>query len=291
MIGTHVSTDNMPGMVCVSLLDLLLVFLTAACVAWAFNVRAALIWVIFFGCHYLISTHYTLRAAFLRLDWVMCLALAVCFLKKGWYGLAGGLTAYAALARVFPVAFAFGMGVKMLADVIKTRKLGRNYLAYWASFTGAMVMLVGASIIYSGGIESWKEFLSKILQHDRDISGWRIGFKYVFLMSYNGGAFWGQDLGQFFEHWKVVWWAIQLIVIAASAFLIRYLDDYEALAYGRCTFRSNSSSSVISSHSRALNPSRGVHGWRRMASKRRWLFSNPRCSASTFSSSVKLLSR
>ncbi len=229
-LSNRAPTDNLFRLTCTALIDALLLLLAIGCVAWAFDYRAALLMVIFLGVHYLFS-HYTLKAAFLRLDWVVCLTMAVCMLKKGWYKTAGGLCAYAALARVFPLAFVFGVGAKFFFDLVRTRSIHHRYFGYFASFGCTVAVFVLASILYHGGVEIWREFFAKIAAHDRDISAWRVGFKYVFLMSYNGGAFWGTDLQQFFEHWKWLWWTIQVAVLLASAFLVQKLEDYEAMAF------------------------------------------------------------
>ncbi len=231
-LSNQVSTDNMRGMISLALLDVALILAALACVWWAFDHRIALLMAIFFGSHYLVSQHYTLRAAFLRLDWVMCLVMVVCMLKKERYRVAGALTAYASMARVFPLVFAFGMGIKAVVDFVSTRSVNRRYLAYWASFAVTAAILVGASLFYVGRLDAWGDFFAKIGQHNKDISGWRVGFKYVFLMSYDGSAFWGRNLAEFFEDWKLVWWTIQAVVILLSAFLVLRLDDYEAVAYG-----------------------------------------------------------
>lgn len=197
-MSNRAPTDNLSGLTCIALLDALLVLIAVACVVWAFDYRAALLMVIFLGVHYLYS-HFTLKAAFLRLDWAMCLVGAVCMIKKEHYKTAGALCAYATLSRVFPLIFVFGLGAKFSLDFLRTRTLNRRYLGYFASFAITLAILVLASIIYSGGLHTWHEFFAKISAHDRDISAWRVGFKYVFLMSYSGSAFWGMSLGQFFK--------------------------------------------------------------------------------------------
>lgn len=230
-LSNAVSTDSLRGPTLLALLDAFLILAAALCVWWAFDHRVALLMIVMLGTHYLTSQHYTLRSAFLRLDWVMCLVMAVCMLKKKHYVAAGALSAYAALARIFPVIFVFGMGAKFLWDLITTRSINQRYFAYWASFTITVLILVIASIIYAGGLESWREFLGKIELHNKGISAWRVGFKYVFLMSYKGTAFWGRGLTQVFEDFKVYWWGIQAAVLLISFFCVWKLEDYEAMAY------------------------------------------------------------
>ena len=229
-LANAVSTRNYWGMIGLATLDACLALAALACVWWAFGHRTMLLLIIFLGTHYLLA-HATLKAAFLRLDWVMCLVMAACMLKKERYAAAGALSAYAALARVFPAVFAFGIGAKLLVDLLRTRRINRRYLAYFAAYGVTIAVLVTASVIYAGGLESWKEFTAKVGSHNKDISAWRVGFKYVFLMSYNGSAFWRTSLSQFFADRQVIWWGIQAAVLLVSLFLVRNLEDYEALAY------------------------------------------------------------
>jgi len=230
-LANMTSTDSLRGVTLLALLDAFLILAAALCVWWAFDHRIALLMILMLGTHYLTSQHYTLRSAFLRLDWAMCLVMAVCMLRKERYAVAGALTAYAALARVFPLIFAFGMGARFLWDLVKTRTLNRRYLAYWTAFGLTAVVLVGGSILYDGGFDSWRQFLGKIGLHNKSISAWRIGFKYVFLMSYKGSAFWGRDLAQVFEDYKAYWWGIQAAVLLISFLCVWRLEDYEAMAY------------------------------------------------------------
>jgi len=231
ILANTVSTQSPRGMAVLPCLDVLLMLCAIACVWWAFGHRVALLMALLVCTHYLTS-HFTLKAAFLRVDWVMCLVMAVCMIKKERYKTAGLLTAYATMARVFPLIFAFGIGAKALLDLIKTRRINPRYFGYFAALGGTAAALFLASVIYDGGLGAWREFLGKMAVHNTDIAAWRVGFKYIFLMSYRGSAFWGTNLKTFFEQWKLVWWGIQLALLLLSFLLVRHLDDYEAMAYG-----------------------------------------------------------
>ena len=56
-----------------------------------------------------------------------------------------------------------------------------RYLRFFCAFAAAVALLTGASLAYSGGTYLWQDFGSKIGRHNQDISGWRIGFKYIFM--------------------------------------------------------------------------------------------------------------
>ncbi|MFP4502931.1 MAG: CapA family protein [Candidatus Hydrogenedentota bacterium] len=229
-IANQVPTSDWAGMQRLPLIDVAFALAALLLVWWAFGMRAVLLVIIFLGGHY-VTSHFTLKAAFMRLDWVMCLVMALCFLRKQWYIPAGLALAYATGARVFPVIFGFGIGAKMLWTFFQTRRLERRYVRFFAAFAGGLAVLVGASLLY-GGIGPWREFLGKIAQHNSDISPWRIGFKYVFLVSWNGGAYWDMPIAQAFEEHKALWWSIQGAMLLLSFVLVKKLADDEAFAYG-----------------------------------------------------------
>ena len=230
-LANHVPTDSARGMMSLALLDALLILCATGCVWWAFDHRAALLWVTFLGTC-LLMDHSHMKGAFLRTDWAMCLVMAVCMLKKEHYAIAGSLTAYAALSRVFPAIFAFGIGAKFALELLGRRTVNRRHLAYLASFGATVAVLVLASIVYAGGLDSWREFAGKIAYHNKSISDWRVGFKYIFMMAYRRQPPGTSSHGLFFDEWRIVWWSIQVFVLALSVFLVRKLDDHEAMSYG-----------------------------------------------------------
>ena len=103
------------------MLDLALMCLLFAAIAWAFGAETmlfALFWyaTTFSGRWPMVAT------AYLRHDWVVALALSVCLLAPGKRlertrgFLAGGCMAYAASVRVFPAVFFWPYGILFLRD-------------------------------------------------------------------------------------------------------------------------------------------------------------------------------
>lgn len=228
-LSNTVSTESRGGMQTLVFADVVLLAAAFFCTLWAFGYRAALLLVVFMGTHYLMS-HNTLRAAFLRLDWLACLVIAICMVKRERYKAAGAFTAWAALSRVFPAVFAFGIVARLLTDLLWKRTINRRCLAFLVSLGATSVILVGLSVLHSGGLGPWREFLDKVGQHDGDISPWRIGFKYVFLMIHD--PYYQGNPQVFFESHQALWWSIQAGVLIVCALLIRGLDDAEAMAFG-----------------------------------------------------------
>ncbi len=231
-LANRVSTGHLLFLVC---LDLVLLALMFALVGVAFGWRIMCFSVIFWGALFMMSfTH--IRGAFLRLDWLTFLAMALCLLKLERYGTAGALMAYAAMARIFPLVFAFGLGVKFAADILKKRTLNKRYLTFFTAFALVASLLFLATVIDQGGLSQWRAFFTKIALHDRDVSPVRVGFRYIFLMTYkNSFGAWPPFESQkqlFFESHQFAWWGIQLAVLLFSGAAVRKLQDYEALALG-----------------------------------------------------------
>lgn len=236
LLSNAISTRNGPGMTFLASLDVLFGLAAFICLWWAFGPRVALLALIFVTTHY-VTSHATLKAAFLRLDWVMCLTMAVAMLRKGKHGVAGALTAYAACVRVFPLFFAVALGVKLCVDTLRwlrdrSSPFPRGLLLYFVWMGVTAVVLIALSVIYAGGLDSWREFFDKVGQHNKDISPWRIGFKYVFLMSYQQTPFYGGTYRAFFENHQLLWWSIVCAVLALSFLLVRRLEDHETLSFG-----------------------------------------------------------
>jgi len=217
------------------LLDLALVALAVVLVWMAFGYRTAMFTLIAFcTCFSMSYTH--IRGAFLRLDWVTLLVMTTCMLKMGRYKTGGFLLAYAGMARMFPLAFGFGMGAKFLWDLYETRKLNRKYIEFFVALGVGCVALVGLSAWLDGGFERWPAFFAKIALHDHDISGMRVGFKYLFLMNFDdpkiGWTAFEAAQWETLEQFRWLLWGIRGLVLAASLWLVRGLDVYETVPYG-----------------------------------------------------------
>lgn len=237
LLSNAISTDNLKGMHALALLDPLLIVLALLAAWWAFGHRAALLTAAFFGINFLTMQSPTMKAAYLRTDWIMLTILGAAFVKKGWYKTAGGFMAYAGLARIFPIIFAFGMGARGLVELVRTRRMPWKHFQFFAAFAVTGGLLVGASILYAGGLHQWREFFDKISYHNSDISTWRVGFRYIFLGTFDlvprGVDWWTYkaQLQEFQAQWGHVWWGIQAVVLLASVYLARYLEDGESIVY------------------------------------------------------------
>jgi hypothetical protein len=230
-----VSVQTFIGLFLLASLDPLLLGLMFFVLWKAFGRSATLLALVLLGSMFVMADG-TIRGAFLRFDWLALLVMATCCLKLDRYKTAGALAAYAGAARIFPLAFAFGLGAKCLWELVSTRRIARRYLEFFVTFSLVIVVLVGGSLLADGGTETWESFWSKIRFHDTHMSHLRVGFKPLLLA---GAAPFMNDWPAHatmralrFGELRTVWWALQVLVLTAAFFAVRRLKDYETMAIG-----------------------------------------------------------
>jgi hypothetical protein len=234
-ITNGIPTSSPFGMGFLVSLDLVLIAVMTVLAAWAFGWRNGLLALIFFcTCFCMSFTH--IRGGFLRLDWVTMLVMSTCLIKKARYKTAGALMGYAGMARIFPLVFAFGLGGKFLWDLVRTRKLNRNYLAFFITFGVVCVILISLSIWSDGGAQHWAEYSKKISLHNNHLAPPRVGFRNIFLMAYDfpqgGWSAYRDQARQKLQDWRLLWWAIRGAVLLAVLYLVKNLEDYETIPLG-----------------------------------------------------------
>jgi hypothetical protein len=111
LLSNRISTDNEGGMMMLALLDPLLILITFLMVSWAFGFRTSFLMLVFLGTNYMMK-YWHMKGAYLRTDWVMCMVMTVCLLRKKHFTLAGALMGYATLSRIFPAVLLFGIGAR-----------------------------------------------------------------------------------------------------------------------------------------------------------------------------------
>lgn len=232
-LTNHIPVSNEWGMRFLTYIDLACLAVMFLFVWLAFGWQVMLFAVIFHGINYFMAFVH-IKGAFMRLDWVCLLVIGMCLLKLRWYKSAGVAMAYAAMARVFPLLFAFGLGAKLLWDLFhaywkkifakdSAATINRDYWAFFVSFGVTCVALVIASAMYNGGFGLWDNFIEKIKVHDSDISTTRVGFKYIFLWSESNKLL-------AFEEGKLLWWSIMAGAVFLTGLLARKVEDYETVA-------------------------------------------------------------
>ena len=159
------------------------------------------------------------------------LVIAACLLKKDWWIPAGMLLGWAVCSRVFPAVFAFGIGAKLLLDLVIDRRINWNCVKFLAACGLTIAVCAGASWLETG-TAYWREFIAKISEHNEELSAWRIGFKYIWLLSYRGSMFGRMSLDQQYAEWINWYHALQLGVLLISVPLVRRLETFEAFCFG-----------------------------------------------------------
>jgi hypothetical protein len=164
----------------IAFLDVLLLAVMFAAFGAAFGLETALAALLFFSVSVFSSFSWT-GGSFLRYDWLCCLGLALCLLKKEKPAWAGAFLAYAVLARVFPVFFLFGPAVGAVGATVRDRRVPRGSLRFFGAFAAAAALFLGFAGSRGLDIGSWQQFGAKIGRHSGLISGNHVGFKMVFL--------------------------------------------------------------------------------------------------------------
>ncbi len=150
--------------------------------------------------------------------------------------------------------------------------MNTRYLRFFGAFAATVLILVGASIAHFGGTELWEDFGSKIGRHNRDISPWRVGFKYIFIAHWRDDLSFRQGVGELRDYLlgrdqeqktaaarqrgmqdvlrklapvirsaiyrenQGLWWSIQAIVLFLCLIAVKGLKDHQALAFSFAPF-------------------------------------------------------
>jgi hypothetical protein len=144
---------------------------------WAFGWRAMAVATIFWGCNAPANFYWT-GGAFLRQDWIFLLVASLCLLRRRWFLLAGFALTWAMLLRIFPGLFILGVTIIIglyVIDQIRKARAGngpKKLLDYFhpdhqrfiAGCAVSLAVLVPASIMVTGGTESYKDFYHHTLQ-------------------------------------------------------------------------------------------------------------------------------
>lgn len=102
--------------------------------------------------------------AFLRLDWLVALGVAVCLMRRERYRWAGALVAYAGMVRIFPFVFLLGPAVLALRALVRRGDLS------WArrfaqGFAVAIALCLAAGGLAGRGLDAWGELAANLGKH------------------------------------------------------------------------------------------------------------------------------
>jgi hypothetical protein len=152
------------GIFLLTLLDPLLLVGLAAAICWAFGLEAMLLSLIYLCVLFGAGFGWT-GGGLLRTPWLIATVGAVCCLQRRHYATAGALLASASLLRVFPAFFALPLLVRAIAIARRRRMVPRRYLAFFASFLLAGVVLLGLTGLLPRSFHHWSDFRFRLASH------------------------------------------------------------------------------------------------------------------------------
>ncbi|MHB8873532.1 MAG: glycosyltransferase 87 family protein, partial [Myxococcaceae bacterium] len=167
MVGHALSTLAPASEVPVGLLNLLdplLLLGMAWLIYWAFGWRALALAMLVLGTDYA-NRYFWTGGAFLRHDWLFFTVAYVCLLKKERPLLAGLAIAYAATLRLFPVLMLVGPILAAIEILRAEKRLDRRYLKLFGGAALGVALLLPASLLLSGGTETYRRFIHNTQKH------------------------------------------------------------------------------------------------------------------------------
>lgn len=102
--------------------------------------------------------------AFLRLDWLVAVGVAVCLMRRERYRWAGALLAYAGMVRIFPFALLLGPGILAVRALIRRQDLGWVW-RFAQGFAASVVLCAVAGSLTGRGVGAWGELAANLETH------------------------------------------------------------------------------------------------------------------------------
>lgn len=160
-------------------LDLLLLATMFFAVFRTYGTRAGSLALIVFGLGYP-WRYYWVGGAFLRHDWLAAVGIGLCLLKRGRAFGAGALFGYAAMVRLFPLAFLLGLPVVAAREFLRGEK-PRWFARLCAGVAAAVVVGGLAGGLAGTGPGAWRDFAGNLSKHSRSWLANDVGLNYVVL--------------------------------------------------------------------------------------------------------------
>lgn len=177
-----VSGQSIEQLTNLALLDPLLMLAAFGFVGWAFGVRRAALFALFF-CSFFPNRYLHMGGSILRFDYVAATTMALCLLHKGRWATCGALLAWATMVRVFPLLFAGAIVLKMAVEIFDTRKLGQQHIRFALAYGGGVALLFAVSLVgLDGALGDWSDWWTNMQVHNHKSASFRIGFKHLFML-------------------------------------------------------------------------------------------------------------
>ncbi len=160
-------------------LDLLLLATMFFAIFRTYRARIGCLALIVFGLGYPWRYDWV-GGAFLRHDWLAAVGIGLCLLKRERFVWAGALLGYAAMVRLFPLAFLLGLPVVAAGEFFRGEK--PRWFARLCAGVAAAVLVGGLAGGLAGtGLGAWRDFAGNLSKHSRSWLANDVGLKYVVL--------------------------------------------------------------------------------------------------------------
>ena len=219
-------------------LDFFLIAATLIFLLVTFDIRVALLAVVFFFCNQLAKFDFQ-AGSLLRYDWICALLAGLACYKRGWPKSAGVLFGYSVVSRIFPAAFVFFLVVKAVYE--RLRKTPDAMLEKCLK-AFAVFLLVGGVITVAVYPEpgTWAQYADRMTLHGSHPSTNRVGLAVIDY--YRGELNFGQlGPGPYpFEHFKravherrtPMPFIVGLFALALMLYSTLYRKPMEVMQYG-----------------------------------------------------------
>lgn len=217
-------------------LDVVLVAGAVGAVAWAYGGLPAM-WVLFFLCITYSTRWPTFTWVFLRYDWICALIVATAMLRKGHYAVAGALTGFSALMRMFPAMWMWGPFARGVTGLMQ-RRVDHKLLVMAGAFLLTVAGMQAAATAKFGTTTVREHFVNMLDHNTADqLSSRRIGL--ALGLVHDGGLEpkW-IDKGRKAKvaEQKPLRYGLALVVLVVMGWAFRRARDDEAFAFGFLPF-------------------------------------------------------
>ncbi len=169
---------------------------------WAFGWRTMALATIFWGCNAPANFYWT-GGAFLRQDWLFLVMAALCCARKRKFVLSGAALTWASLLRVFPLVLFGGVGLIMVFDFVRKRRIIRDHLRFVAGCVLSAAILIPVSIAATNP-DAYDEFVAHIALHKDTPLTNHMGLETILVHDWDGRMLFTRDdrLDDPFQGWK-----------------------------------------------------------------------------------------
>ena len=145
---------------------------------------------------------------------------------------------------LFLLAMGAGLGMAFLWGLY-TGAVDRRWAAFFAGFGVTAGCMFALSGLWWHGTAVWPEYTRKIAEHNRGISEWRVGFKYIFMADWQKAA--AARTAQpaatqpavapllnvaRYDQERQGWWTVQVLALCATFLVSLGLRDHRAFIAG-----------------------------------------------------------